>query len=170
MCIVVLFAAGNEGPAENTHNPYAKAPWVISVAAGVKDGTLADFSSRGTKGAGGTFSMDGKEWTWEDRPTITAPGVDIISTRVLAPLSALAAGKDVDLIEPQHIPYYTTMSGTSMATPICAGICALLLEHSPDLTPDEVKTLLKENTSKWSGDDPMIYGAGAIDAEKAIKE
>lgn len=57
-----------------------------------------------------------------------------------------------------------------MATPICAGICALLLEHSPDLTPDAVKTLLKENTSKWSGEDPMIYGAGAIDAEKAIQE
>ncbi|WP_339145516.1 MULTISPECIES: S8 family serine peptidase [unclassified Sutcliffiella] len=166
--IVVLFAAGNEGPAENTHNPYAKAPWVISVSAGVKDGTLADFSSRGTKGAGGTFSMDGKEWTWEDRPTITAPGVDIISTRVLAPLSALAAGKDVELIEPQHIPYYTSMSGTSMATPHVAGIVALMLEADPRLSPDEVKEIIQLTATNMPGYEAWEVGAGYVNAFAAV--
>ena len=28
----VAFAAGNDGPGEDTHNPYAQAPWVTSVA------------------------------------------------------------------------------------------------------------------------------------------
>ncbi|MBW9234204.1 S8 family serine peptidase, partial [Leptospira santarosai] len=96
--IAVLFAAGNEGPGENTHNPYAKAPWVISIAAGEKDGKLADFSSRGTKDVGGTFDMDGKTWTWQDRPTITAPGVDIVSTRVIGPVSSLGATADAETI------------------------------------------------------------------------
>jgi serine protease AprX len=42
----ILFAAGNDGSAKDTLSPYAQAPWVIGVAAGTKEGTLADFSSR----------------------------------------------------------------------------------------------------------------------------
>src|SRR5439155_963085 len=32
--VTVVFAAGNDGPDENTLNPYSVAPWVIGVAAG----------------------------------------------------------------------------------------------------------------------------------------
>ena len=34
--ITVVFAAGNDGPDQNTLNPYSVAPWVIGVAAGCK--------------------------------------------------------------------------------------------------------------------------------------
>ncbi|MDQ0862070.1 S8 family serine peptidase [Bacillus sp. V2I10] len=166
--ITVLFAAGNEGPAENTHNPYAKAPWVISVAAGVKDGKLADFSSRGTKGVGDSFTADGKEWTWKDEPTVTAPGVDIISTRVIAPVSSLAAEQDAATIEPAYLPYYTTMSGTSMATPHVAGIVALILEANPLLSPAEVKQILEQTATNMPGYESWEAGAGYVNAYAAV--
>jgi len=168
--ITVLFAAGNEGPGENTHNPYAKAPWVISVAAGEKDGTLADFSSRGTKGVGGTFTMDGKEWTWEDRPTVTAPGVDIISTRALSPVASLAADQDIELLEPAYVPYYTHMSGTSMATPHVAGIVALLLEANPLLSPEEIKKIIQDTATNMPGYEPWEVGAGYVNAYAAVDQ
>jgi serine protease AprX len=167
--ITVLFAAGNEGPGENTHNPYAKAPWVISIGAGEKDGSLADFSSRGTKGVGGTFEMDGKVWTWEDRPTVVAPGVDIISTRVLGPVSSLAIQADAELIEPAYLPFYTSMSGTSMATPHAAGIVALLLEAKPELSPDEIKQVLQDTATNMPGYETWEVGTGYINAYAAIE-
>jgi len=168
--MVVLFAAGNEGPGENTHNPYAKAPWVISVAAGEKQGRLASFSSRGTAGVGGSFQLDGRTWTWEDRPTVTAPGVDIISTRVIGPVSSLGAPDDINLIEPAYLPFYTTMSGTSMATPVVAGIVALMLEANPMLTPDQVKQILQQTATNMPGMEPWEVGAGYVNAYAAVEK
>ncbi len=112
--------------------------------------------------------MDGKEWTWEDRPTITAPGVDIISTRVIAPLSALSLQKDAEFIEPQHLPYYTKMSGTSMATPHVAGIAALMLEANGSLSPDAVKELLQNTATNMPGYEPWEVGAGYVNAYAAV--
>lgn len=166
--IVTVFSAGNSGPEENTHNPYAKAPWVISVAAGNKDGTLADFSSRGTDGKGGTFEIDGEEWEWKDEPTLTGPGVDIISTRVIAPLSALAVENDAEFIDPGHLPYYTTLSGTSMSAPHVTGIVALTLEANPNLSPDDVKDIIKDTASPMEDRATWEVGAGYVDAFGAV--
>jgi len=37
------------------------------------------------------------------------------------------------------------MSGTSVATPIVAGVCALLIEKYPKITPNQVKYILLNN-------------------------
>lgn len=166
--ITVLFAAGNEGPGEDTHNPYATAPWVISVGAGDKDGKLADFSSRGTKGKGGTFTIDGQQWQWEDRPTIAAPGVDIISTRAVAPVSSLNPDLDASLIEPAYLPYYTVMSGTSMATPHVAGIVALMLDANPQLNPATIKDILQKTATNMPGYESWEAGVGYVNAYAAV--
>jgi serine protease AprX len=116
--IVSVFAAGNDGPGEDTHNPYAQAPWVISVGASEKDAVLTSFSSRGKRGESGTFTMpDGKSWTYFNEPTIVAPGVDIVSTRdTTGTLPLLEAQHDAETLDPAYLPFYTHMSGTSMAT------------------------------------------------------
>ncbi|PLR87092.1 S8 family serine peptidase [Bacillus sp. V33-4] len=168
--IVTVFSAGNSGPEQKTiSGNYKKAPWIVAVAAGTKSGTLADFSSRGEKGNGGTVTVDGETWTWEDRPTITAPGVDIISTRVISPIASLGATDDVQYIEPAYIPYYTTMSGTSMAAPHAAGIIALMLDANPLLSAKEVKDILQKTATPMEGYQNWEVGAGYINAYKAVQ-
>lgn len=167
--IVVLFAAGNEGPGEDTHNPYAKAPWVISVGAGDKAGGLADFSSRGTKDAGGSFEMDGETYTWKDEPAIVAPGVQIISTRTLSPVGLLSIDQDAESIEAPYLPFYTNMQGTSMATPHVAGIAALLLEANPSLGPGEVKSILQKTATNMNGRESWEVGTGYVNAFAAVQ-
>ncbi len=166
--ITVLFAAGNEGPGEDTHNPYAVAPWVISVGAGDKFGRLADFSSRGRLGDGGTFTMpDGTTWTYKNEPTVVAPGVDIISARATTgAVPALSAEADVAALG-ANAAFYTHSSGTSMATPHVAGIVALLLEAKPTLGPDDVKRLLQATATNMPGHASWEVGAGYVNAYAA---
>ena len=167
--ITTVFSAGNSGPGESTiSGNYKKAPWVVTVAAGNSSMELADFSSRGVKDKGGTVAVDGETFTWADRPTVTAPGVDIVSTRVFTPLSALSLQKDATGISPAHLPYYTTFSGTSMAAPHVAGIIALILEVDPTLSPAEVKELLQQSATPMSGYETWEAGAGYVNAYTAI--
>lgn len=170
--IVSVFAAGNDGPGENTHNPYAQAPWVISVGAGEKDGVLTGFSSRGKRGEIGSFTMpDGRQWTYINEPTIVATGVDIVSTRTLTgALPPLEAQHDAETLAPAHLPFYTHMSGTSMATPHVAGIVALMLEANPHLTPAQVKDIIERTATNMTGRLPWEAGMGHINAYAAVAE
>ncbi len=169
--IVVVFSAGNSGPDPCTiSGNYKKAPWVISVAAGDKDRALTDFSSRGTAGGGGQFTLDGKTWTWEDRPTLTAPGNLIISTRTASPIGVLGTPDDVLAgLEPAYLPYYTTLSGTSMAAPHVAGVVALMLDANPALTPLQLKSMLQATATPMPAYAAWEAGAGYVDAYAAVK-
>jgi serine protease AprX len=157
--MTVVFAAGNEGPDDNTLNPYSAAPWVISVAAGTKDKQLADFSSRGV--AGDEFL----------HPDITAPGVDIVATRSSTGLvmNALGTVTDATYIDPLHLPFYTTSSGTSMATPHISGVVALMLEANPSLTPDMALDLMVQTADPMAGYQLHEVGAGYVNAYKAVE-
>jgi serine protease AprX len=176
--IVVVFSAGNSGPGKDSHNPYGKAPWVISVAAGTKEGGLAKFSSRGLPRD--ERLADSDPLNDNDAPTITAPGTgralasnagrftsNIISTR--STLNIFANGLDADLeIAPAYLPFYTQISGTSMACPYIVGVTALLLDADPLLTPDEVKGILTETATRMPGYDDYQVGAGYVNAYAAV--
>ncbi|MBM7706783.1 serine protease AprX [Chryseomicrobium aureum] len=168
--IITVFSAGNSGPTAGTiSGNYKKAPWVITVAAGDKSYQLTDFSSRGQAGVGDTVTVDGETWKWEDRPTVTAPGSKIVSTRVISPLPLLGVNSDATDIDPAHIPFYTTMSGTSMAAPHVAGIVALMLEADPTLTGLEIKEILETTAKPMEGYEKWEAGAGYVDAYRAVK-
>jgi serine protease AprX len=157
--MTVVFAAGNSGPSDNTLNPYSAAPWVISVAAGTKDKKLANFSSRGVPGAENLH------------PDITAPGVDIVAAKSSTGLvmNSLGTVKDSSYVAPEHLPYYTTASGTSMATPHISGIIALMLEAKPGLHPDVLLNLLQSTAESMDGYAYHEVGAGYVNALEAVK-
>lgn len=157
--MTVVFAAGNEGPDDNTLNPYSAAPWVISVAAGTKDKQLADFSSRGVAG------------DEHLHPDITAPGVDIVATRSSTGIvmNLLGTVTDVSYIDPLHLPFYTTSSGTSMAAPHISGVVALMKEANPSLSPDQALDLMVQTADPMSGYQLHEVGAGYVDAYEAVQ-
>jgi len=177
--IVVVFAAGNAADTATSINPYSTMPWVVSVAAGEKQGlgSPADFSSRGVDNGTGTDTAGMPADTSlapNLRPDITAPGVDIKSARLrgagltntLGTVPVI--GNDLTTIPPAYLPYYTTSQGTSFAAPHVSGVVALMLEANPLLTPDEVVTLLRQTAN------PMPYaervvGAGYVDAHNAVR-
>lgn len=162
--IMVVFSAGNAGPgfASITGN-YKKAPWVTLVAAGDAQGNLASFSSRGRIGKGGTVMIDGEAFSWVDRPTVTAPGVDVVSANA-------STGSMHDGMHDEYQPYYTVASGTSMACPHVSGIIALMLEADPSLNWRDVKAILEATATNIPSRADWEAGAGYVNAYTAVQE
>ncbi|HEX5725597.1 MAG TPA: S8 family serine peptidase [Longimicrobiaceae bacterium] len=178
--ITVVFAAGNSGPGENTLNPRSAAPWVISVAAGCKlyvldpTNSAAECQDEGGRApALAGFSSRGIPGDPLYHPDITAPGVNIVSTRSLTgtSLNALDAPFDVLTcnIGVQNLQNYTCASGTSMASPAVAGLVALMEEASGGrLTPDQALSILTQTARPLTGYGQWEVGAGYTDAYAAV--
>ncbi len=176
--VVIVFAGANSGPSKGTWNRYAKAPWVIGVAMGHKEGGLANGSSRGLPRDDRLSNSDPLDDY--DAPTITAPGhgrefaanstkytAAIISTRSTSNVSANGGANDQE-IPVAFVPFYTQIVGTSMATPFVAGTVALMLDADPNLTPDEIKSIITETATKMPGREEWEVGAGFINAYAAV--
>ncbi|HBI05076.1 MAG TPA: peptidase S8 [Paenibacillaceae bacterium] len=148
--IVVVVAAGNEGSEQGTISSPGISPKVITVGAmndantiDRKDDVIAKFSSRGP-------TIDGLI-----KPDLLAPGVDIISLR------SNGSSLDKNMKSNRRDNDYFILSGTSMATPICAGVVAVILQQHPQLTPDQVKDQLLSKTED-RGYPPNVQGKGYL--------
>jgi len=155
--IVVCVAAGNDGPRAKTINSPGNDRLVITVGAAddkntvsMSDDIVASFSSRGP-------TRDGLS-----KPDVICPGVNITSLR--------APGSTIDKANRKQRAgnFYMSMSGTSMATPICAGAAAQLLSKKPDLKPNDVKKTLISTCHNINSNNNS-QGAGLLDIMAAIQ-
>jgi subtilisin family serine protease len=164
--LVVIVAGGNDGPNNNGFSTLAAADGAITVGAvdelettDRSDDEIASFSNRGPRADDG----DG-EGLDELKPDVVAPGVDIMSAWG-SPVGTSGLG-------------YISQSGTSMACPHVAGAAALLLEANPNLTPAEIKQIIKETAeprghASYADVDPdynVNFGWGIIDAFEAVRK
>lgn len=146
------------------------APWIGTGGYGGSGsvGAIADFSSYGK-------TLDGRQL-----PLVAAPGAQVVS----AVSSSWFTNNDrmsperVNAVSNLHdrVSYYYPMQGTSMSSPFAAGIIALWMEANPSLTVEDVKEIISKTSIKdkfvinSTGDNPLRWGAGKIDALAGIKE
>lgn len=149
--IANLFAAGNFGPSNTTISAPQRinTSEVNTFSVGSVNGNMAfphpisDFSSRGPTQCPGTGSLT-------IHPEVVAPGQNVRSA--------------------WNQNEYSTISGTSMATPHVSGVVLLLKEAFPELTGEEILWAIYL-TAIDLGDigEDNTYGMGLIDAYAAFQ-
>lgn len=117
--IIVLAAAGNNGPGPKSIGAPGNSRKIITVGAS-DDDVFVEIAGNRRK----DYSSRGPTRECIVKPEIIAPGTNIVSCM-------------------NNRVGYTMKSGTSMATPVVAGTVALLLSKYPHMTPREVKIRLK---------------------------
>jgi hypothetical protein len=153
--IVVVVAAGNGGFGSQKLNNPAYDPFVIAV--GGADGV-------------GTYSfIDDTVQPWSSsgdgtrNPDLVAPGKSIASLRV--------PGSSLDLAHPGArvgaTPRFFRGSGTSQAAAVVSGAAALVIQQRPDITPDQLKRLLKMTASRLLHADEQAQGEGMLNLKRA---
>ncbi|TWD79723.1 PA domain-containing protein [Kribbella amoyensis] len=140
-----VIAAGNFGVEEGIGTPGA-ATEALTVGAVDRDDKLAAFSSRGPRQGDGAL-----------KPEVTAPGVDIAAARAAGTEEGFKLGE-----------YYTSMSGTSMATPHVAGAAAILAQRHPDWSGSQLKAALAATAIPSKTATTSQQGLGRIDIPRAL--
>ncbi|MDT4991188.1 MAG: serine protease AprX [Actinoplanes sp.] len=159
--IVVVVAAGNDGPAANHLTMPAANPNIIAVGGADTMGTDARADDQVT-----TFTNRGNASRHVD---VIATGQSVVSLR--------NPGSYIDRTYPtarlsttaDPTQRFFRGSGTSQAAAVVSGSVALLLQQRPGLTPDQVKRLLMNTATPIVGGDPYAAGSGQINVEAAAK-
>jgi serine protease len=136
---------------------YAISKGALVVAAAGNDNSKEKFYPAGYSGVlsvGGTSFVDQKA-SWSNYGTnidVCAPGVNIYSTW-------------------QNSPFYRSTSGTSLSSPIAAGLAALVTNQFPNYSPLQVTEQIRVNTDNLDNINPNFVnklGSGRINAYKAL--
>lgn len=158
---VILFAVGNENL--DYVNFYAAHPDVIAVAASTSQDIHATYSNRGREVS--VCAPSNGDWPITAARAAWDAGLD----GQVGVLKFWRDGRD-------RGPLYKHFGGTSSATPLVAGVCALILSANPDLTAREVKEILQQTADKiglpgdYVNGHSVKYGYGRINADRAVAE
>ena len=165
---VFLFAMGNGGPGYGTTHRYGSSPGVISVGGAVEFGYRALFGyddgpwgfELANYGDVVSFSDRGPNALGRVKPDVLAVGAYALGS---LPVNSVGDG------------YWSSdlWSGTSLATPMAAGIAALVYEAFYESygrwpTAQEVKEILM-STAKNVNHDVFSQGAGFLNAYRAVQ-
>lgn len=150
--IVVVCAAGNNGPEEDSISPLGKGREIITV--GCHEGGY--FGRR--KNLCENYSGRGSRRLPYRKPDVVAPGTDILSC------NAFWSRMGNHYQNP-----YVSKSGTSMATPIVSGAAALLLQYEGKMNNEEVRRRMIFG-ARDLGDDWRKQGWGMIDVGRMCME
>lgn len=146
--ICVVAAAGNSGPEYETIKSPGISPKIITVG-GMNDNRFDDETFNNNFFEIAKFSSRGPAMK-RFKPDLVAPSVDINSCQ-------------------NGTSFYSKLSGTSVATPMIAGICALAYEKNKRYSPDLIKKLLLQSCM------PITFnknyeGYGLLNAEKFLRK
>eukprot|EP01129_Flabellula_baltica_P013902 TRINITY_DN6554_c0_g1_i1.p1 TRINITY_DN6554_c0_g1~~TRINITY_DN6554_c0_g1_i1.p1 ORF type:complete len:945 (+),score=173.31 TRINITY_DN6554_c0_g1_i1:1-2835(+) len=150
--VIVVSAIGNDGPTYGSLNNPADQSDVIGVGGVDFSGNIASFSSRGMT-------------TWEMPSGIGRFKPDIVTF-------------SKDVISTHNRGGCTSLSGTSVASPIVAGATALLLSSVPPedrekVNPASMKQILMESSYLYTNSEIWMEGAGQlslVDAFSLLRE
>ena len=173
--VVVSVAAGNDGPDNDGLSGMGSSDLSVTVGATDdkntierEDDTIAGYSSRGPR----RDNADGNPLN-ELKPEVTAPGTNIIQAE-----GCVSSGTCNNFLggDASDNGYTGRGSGTSYATPAVSGVMAMMIEANPDLSPAEIKEILKLTAERrgepsapdvdpfWNRD----FGFGMVDAYAAV--
>lgn len=139
--IVVVNSAGNEGNrgTPNTLMAPADGDSVLAIGAVDGNGLRVSFSSYGP-------TVDGRI-----KPDFMAMGSGVVSAKAF------------------NQTQFTFVSGTSFSCPLTSGAIALLLQANPNLTPIQLRNILRQTSSRSNNPD-NYHGWGIINTLAALNQ
>lgn len=146
--ICVVAAAGNSGPEYETIKSPGISSKIITVG-GINDNRFDDETFNPNFFEIAYFSSRGPSFR-RFKPDLVAPSVDISSCH-------------------NKKGFYTKLSGTSVATPMIAGVCALAYEKNTRIMPDFLKKLLLQSCYPISFN-KNFEGFGLLNIEKFLNK
>ncbi len=173
----------NAGDNSHSINSPSSAPSVICVGATGYRTSFVNYLGQtmvynnGTGGQRTPFSAVGPTWDGRIKPDVMAPGQNIVSSYSSFYLENQPTAHDISS-DVRHFDYngrtyaWNSNGGTSMSSPVVAGVIALWLEANPKLTAQDCievfsKTCRRYDTSLSYPNN--LYGYGEIDAYEGIK-